>query len=111
MKLKFWQYPALASGAIIAVVLALASISYNATLGTSDLAFSFLNISNSNLFGFLALAFDIGMTVSVFGFWHWRKTNHIAAFFLPCAFCHCQYFFGAFCARLYCHQYHKITCT
>jgi len=40
--LKLWQILALVSGFIIAVVMALASISYNSTLGRSDPAFALL---------------------------------------------------------------------
>jgi len=77
--LRLWQILALVSGSIIAVVMALASISYNSTLGTSDPAFALLPISNKALFEGLALAFDLGMVASVFGFWHWLKSNRVAA--------------------------------
>lgn len=79
LSFKFWQLLALISGSIIALVLALASISYNATLGSNEPAFALLPISNRDLFSALALAFDLGMVASVFGFWHWRTTNTIAA--------------------------------
>ena len=75
-----WQILASFSGAIIAIVMAFASVSYNATLGTEDAAFAWLPaISNSNLFAALALAFDLGMIASVFGFLHWRPTNRTGA--------------------------------
>ncbi len=77
--MKFWQLPALVSGTIIASAMALASISYNGTLGTNDLAFDLLPITNRHLFQALALAFDLGMTASVFGFWYWYGRNRIAA--------------------------------
>ena len=78
--MRLWQFLAVISGAIIAVVMALASVSYNATLGTPEPAFAWLPaISNSNLFAALALAFDLGMITSVFGFWHWRQSNGIGA--------------------------------
>ena len=70
--MKFWQYLALLSGAIIAVVMALASISYNATLGTQTSAFAGLPIPNTLVFSSLALAFDLGMVAIVFGLLHWR---------------------------------------
>lgn len=79
-KIQFWQVLALISGAIITCVLALASISYNATLGTDEPAFALLPISNRALFSSLALAFDLGMIASVFGFWYWLNSNRIAAF-------------------------------
>ncbi|MGD9786198.1 MAG: hypothetical protein AB7E80_01825 [Hyphomicrobiaceae bacterium] len=75
-----WQFLAVISGAIIAVVMALASVSYNATLGAQEPAFAWLPaIRNSNLFTALALAFDLGMIASVFGFWHWRWSNGIGS--------------------------------
>jgi len=77
--MKPWQYLALASGAIIAVVMALASISYNATLGTPEPAFRWLPVSNSVVFSTIALAYDLGMVASVFGFLHWRQTNRMGA--------------------------------
>ena len=76
---KIWQLLAFVSGAIIAGVMALASISYNATLGTLEPAFPLLPIPNRTLFASLALAFDLGMVASVFGFWHWRASNRVAA--------------------------------
>jgi len=79
-QLKPWQALAFISGAIITCVMALASISYNATLGTSEPAFPMLPLSNRALFSSLALAFDLGMIASVFGFWHWLNSNRIAAF-------------------------------
>jgi hypothetical protein len=77
--MKFWQYLALLSGAIIAVVMALASISYNATLATQDSVFAFLPVPNSVVFSGIALAFDLGMVASVFGVLHWRCRNLPAA--------------------------------
>ncbi len=79
LRLKFWQLLALISGTIIAGVMALASISYNATLGTLEPAFALLPITNRAMFSSLALAFDLGMVASVFGFWHWRENNRVAA--------------------------------
>ncbi len=76
---KFWQLLALISGTIIAVVMALASISYNATLGTLEPAFALLPITNRAMFSSLALAFDLGMVASVFDFWHWRASSSVAA--------------------------------
>ena len=78
--MRLWQLLALVSGAIITPVMALASISYNATLGTGDLAFPWLPVTNRMLFSSLALAFDLGMIASVFGFLHWRASNRMAAF-------------------------------
>ncbi len=78
--MKLWQYLALISGAIIAVVMALASVSYNATLGTAELAFTWLPfLTNSFVFSSIALAFDLGMVASVFGFLHCRDINKIKA--------------------------------
>ncbi len=79
LRFKFWQLLALISGTIIAGVMALASISYNSTLGTLEPAFAHVPISNRTLFEALALAFDLGMVVSVFGFWHWWRSNKVAA--------------------------------
>ncbi|MGH1407414.1 MAG: hypothetical protein ACRBBJ_12735 [Rhodomicrobiaceae bacterium] len=79
-QIKFWQVLALISGAIITCVMALASISYNATLGTAEPAFPLLTISNRELFSSLALAFDLGMIASVFGFLYWLSRNRVAAF-------------------------------
>lgn len=75
---KFWQFLAFISGSIIAGVMALASISYNATLGTLEPAFPLLPITNRALFASLALAFDLGMVASVFGFWHWSKRRGVS---------------------------------
>lgn len=77
--MKFWQYLALLSGAIIALVMALASISYNATLATEKAAFALLPLPNTVVFSGLALAFDLGMVASVFGVLHWRSRNLPAA--------------------------------
>ncbi|MEM8971884.1 MAG: hypothetical protein AAGD43_07485 [Pseudomonadota bacterium] len=77
--MKFWQYLALLSGAIIASVMALASISYNATLATNEAVFAFLPLPNSVVFSGLALAFDLGMVASVFGVLHWRNRSWPAA--------------------------------
>ena len=79
LNLQFWQYLALISGSIIAVVMALASVSYNSTLGTSEPAFGWVPVTNKTLFEVLALAFDLGMIASVFGFWHWLSRNRVAA--------------------------------
>jgi hypothetical protein len=78
--MKLWQYLALPSGTIIAIVMALASVSYNATLGTPEPAFAWLPIvTNTGLFSALALAFDLGMIASVFGFLHWRHASRAGA--------------------------------
>lgn len=77
--MKVWQYLACVSGSIVAVVMALASISYNATLATPEPAFYWLPISNTLVFSVLALAFDLGMIASVFGFLHWYRDNRIRA--------------------------------
>lgn len=75
-----WQFLAILSGAIIAVVIAFASISYNATLGTDEPAFAGVSIvTNATMFSVLALAFDLGMVASVFGFFHWRQSNRTGA--------------------------------
>ena len=84
--MKFWQILALLSGAIIAVVMALASISYNATLGTGEPAFRYLPITNTTVFSSLALAFDLGMIASIFGFWHWWPGHRVAAVFCAILF-------------------------
>jgi|GEM_PF-2266585 len=84
--MKFWQLLAFISGMIITITMALASISYNATLGSQEIAFSWLPLTNSYLFASLALAFDLGMIASVFGFWHWRMSNRIAAVFCALLF-------------------------
>ena len=73
---RFWHLLAGLSGIIIAITMALASVSYNATLGTSEPAFRWLPfLSNSMVFSGLALAFDLGMVASVFGFLHWRNST------------------------------------
>ncbi len=77
--MKLWQFPALLSGMIVAGALALASISYNGSLGTAAPAFDLLPISNRLLFQSLALAFDLGMTASVFAFWYWLPRSRVAA--------------------------------
>lgn len=86
LQFRFWQILALVSGAIIVVVMALASISYNSTLGTLEPAFALVPISNRSLFEGLALAFDLGMIASVFGFYHWLKSNQVAAAFCAVLF-------------------------
>ena len=78
--MKLWQVLALISGAIIAVVMALASVSYNATLGTNEPAFSWLPfLTNAFVFSALALAFDLGMIASVFGVLHWHEVSRVKA--------------------------------
>lgn len=78
--MRSWQILAALSGAIIAIVMAFASVSYTATLGTSEPAFRWLPfLTNSTLFAVLALAFDLGMVASVFGFLHWRQSSKIGA--------------------------------
>jgi len=84
--LKLWQIFALISGTIIALAMGLASISYSATLGTDELAFPVLPLTNALLFSILAFAFELGMTASVFGFWHWRLCNPLAAMFCVALF-------------------------
>jgi len=79
--MKLWHPLAVVSGSIIAVAMALASISYNATLGTAEPAFpGFAYLTNSILFASLALAFDLGMIASVFAFLRWRDTARTKAF-------------------------------
>jgi len=85
-RIKFWQIFALISGTIVACVMALASVSYNATLGTAEPAFDWLPISNTSVFASLALAFDFGLIASVFGFWHWRQVNRVATIFCAILF-------------------------
>ncbi len=84
--MKAWQILAAISGAIIATVMALASINYNATLGTPEPAFHWLPVSNSVVFSALALAFDFGMIASVYGFLEWRTSNKIRAAFCAALF-------------------------
>lgn len=79
--MKCWHLFAGLSGIIIAVTMALASVSYNATLGTSEPSFRWLpGLTNSMLFASLALAFDFGMVASVFGFLHWRGRSRMASY-------------------------------
>ena len=77
--MKPWQFLALPSGLIIAVVMALASVSYNATLGTNEPAFARLPVTNAMVLSVLALALDLGMIASVFGALHWRSRSRPAA--------------------------------
>jgi hypothetical protein len=77
--MKLWQLFAVVSGSIIAVVMALASISYTATLASPEPAFTSLPVSNATVFAVLALAFDLGMIASVFGALHWWPNNRLAA--------------------------------
>ena len=77
--MKPWQLLALVSGIIIALVMALASVSYNATLATSEPAFSLVPVSNRTVFAVLALAFDLGMVASVFGILHWWHARRVSA--------------------------------
>ena len=78
--MKIWHLLAVISGTIIATMMALASISYNATLGTAQPAFAWLPfLTNSLVFSSLALAFDLGMVASVFGFLHCRETARVKA--------------------------------
>ena len=102
--MKFWQILALLSGAIIAAVLALASISYNTTLGTGEPAFRYLPVTNTTVFSSLALAFDLGMIASIFGFWHWVAGPPGGGRFLRHSVHYSQCVFSAFGARLYCPQ-------
>ena len=77
--MKTWQLLALMSGSIITTVMALASVSYTATLATPEPAFTWLPVPNKVVFGALALAFDLGMIASVFGALHWWRTNRLGA--------------------------------
>ncbi len=74
-----WQFLALISGAIIATVMALASISYSATLASPEPAVVWLPVPNTWLFAVLALAFDLGMIASVFAAFRWWSCDRIAA--------------------------------
>ncbi|MGE0700034.1 MAG: hypothetical protein AB7O57_13140 [Hyphomicrobiaceae bacterium] len=74
-----WQVLALVSGSIVTAVMALASVSYAATLGTAEPAFVWLPIPNSVVFAVLALAFDLGMIASLFGVTHWWSARRVAA--------------------------------
>lgn len=74
-----WQILALISGAIVTSVMALASISYSATLASPEPAFAWLPVPNTWLFAVLALAFDLGMIASVFAAFHWWSRDRIAA--------------------------------
>lgn len=90
--MKLWQYLALISGAIITAVMALASISYSATLATPDAAFRWLPVTNTIVFSLLALALELGMIASVFGFLQWLRTNRAgtalcAALFVIASLC------------------------
>lgn len=78
--MKIWQVAALISGTIISTVMAFASVSYTATLGTTEPIFAWLPIPNSFIFGGLALAFDLGMIASVFGMLHWWPRHRARAF-------------------------------
>ena len=77
--MKTWQVLALISGGIISTVMALASISYTATLASPEPTFTWLPLSNTVLFAVLALAFDLGMIASVFGILHWWPENRLGA--------------------------------
>ena len=77
--MKIWQILALISGSIITTVMALASISYTATLATPEPAFVWLPVSNRIVFAVLALAFDFGMIASVFGALHWWPEHRLGA--------------------------------
>ena len=82
--MKIWHLLAVVSGTTIAIVMGCASISYNATLGTHEPAFDSLPlVTNAMLFSSLALAFDLGMIASVFGFLNWFNESRIRA--LVCA--------------------------
>lgn len=81
LSLRPWQYLALISGVIVALAMGLASVSYSATLGTNESAFPLLLVTNAQLFAGLALAFELAMISSVFGFWHWRGQSLLAAIF------------------------------
>ena len=77
--MKTWQLLALISGSIITIVMALASISYSATLATPEPAFAWLPLPNTVVFGALALAFDLGMIASMFGSLYWWRANRLGA--------------------------------
>jgi hypothetical protein len=74
-----WQILALISGTIVTSVMALASISYSATLASPAPALAWLPVPNSWLFAVLALAFDLGMIASVFAAFRWWSSDRIAA--------------------------------
>ncbi len=75
--MKGWQFIACISGAIVTCVMALAAVSYTATLATPEPAFAWLPIPNQVVFSVLALAFDLGMIASVFGILHWWGVSRI----------------------------------
>lgn len=77
--MKLWHPLAAVSGSIITLVMALASISYTATLASPEPAFAWLPVPNTVLFAILALAFDLGMIASVFGALHWWPANRLGA--------------------------------
>ncbi|MEO0792371.1 MAG: hypothetical protein AAFY27_07495 [Pseudomonadota bacterium] len=77
--LKFWQIIAIVSGTIITTVMAVASVSYTTTLTTPEPIFPWVPIPNTVLFGAMALAFDLGMIVSIFGTLHWWPRHRLRA--------------------------------
>ena len=77
--MRVWQLLGLVSGTIITVVMALAAVSYSATLGSDDVAFAYLPLTNATVFSVMALAFDLGMIASSFGVFHWWPTRRLAA--------------------------------
>lgn len=77
--MRVWQVLGLVSGTIITVVMALAAVSYSATLGSDEVAFVYLPLTNAALFSVMALAFDFGMIASSFGVIHWWSTRRLAA--------------------------------
>jgi hypothetical protein len=84
--MKLWQLLGLISGSIITTVMAVASVSYTTTLATTDLAFASLPIPNTALFAVLAIAFDLGIIVSVFGMLHWWSVSRMRAVTCICLF-------------------------
>ncbi len=77
--MRLWQFLALISGAIVTSVMALASISYSATLASPEPALAWLPVPNTWLFAVLALALDLGMIASVFAAFRWWSCDRIAA--------------------------------
>ena len=77
--MRLWHLLAAVSGTIISTVMALASVSYTATLASPEPAFAWLPVSNTIVFGVLALAFDLGMIASIFGMLQWWPRHRTRA--------------------------------
>ena len=78
--MRFWHLLAAISGSIVTLAMALASVSYNATLGSVEPAFRWLPLlQNAHVFSALALAFDLAMVASVFAFLEWRRRSPLRA--------------------------------